>query len=463
MAWDEQVGPPRTPRGPALRLWLRALPAWALGLVLVTVATAWPWLLLVGWLQRGGPYFWWFVLGVAAVVALAWLRFLDERALRAVPGIRGPSVDRERRMLTALHAAGAPPATVWVGSVGTDRTLCLATPTRCHVVVPCEPTLDDASLAADAAARLRTSRPWLRPLTLVAGAAWLGPFTLAAQVLARRLGLGSGDVPGVGGDEPRTGRLEPSLAVDPVTTAAAFLSAGLTGFGSAAAAAIVLGEPDRLPLSRPNPWLSVVGAGLIAALTWMVLWVWPKEWTVIRVEGVRSRGGAPEWRGTNDRREAVRNRAVIAGRRGLPQVIGTFASWFGATMWCTYVPLKLMQAFGWLHPATHEWRMSYVALVLPGVALGVYAYRSAWDLQRGNPMVVLAGGALYVVATGLAPLIVRGLVAAGAVDDSSGRALVVAHVLVVTALVVALVGAGRHLVRRRGLSSAATVPPTGGS
>lgn len=89
LGWDEQVAPSRLPQWPVLRLWLRALPVWVLGVVLVTAATAWPWLLLLGWLHRGGPYFWWFGLGCLLVVALTWLRFLDERALRAVSGIRG--------------------------------------------------------------------------------------------------------------------------------------------------------------------------------------------------------------------------------------------------------------------------------------------------------------------------------------------------------------------------------------
>src|SRR6478752_8278542 len=213
LAWDEQVGPSRPAQGPVLRLWLRAAPAWVLGVVLVTAATAWPWLLLMGWLHRGGAYFWWFGLGCLLVVTLTWLRFLDERALRAVGGIRGPSVQRERELTDALTAAGAPPATVWLGRVGTDRTLCLATPTRCHVVVPLEPSVDDATLAADAAARLHSSGPWLRPLTLVAGAAWLGPFTLAAQVFARRLGLGTGRIPGTGA-APGPGELDATGAVD---------------------------------------------------------------------------------------------------------------------------------------------------------------------------------------------------------------------------------------------------------
>src|SRR6478672_9373412 len=151
LAWDEQVGPSRPAQGPVLRLWLRAAPAWVLGVVLVTAATAWPWLLLMGWLHRGGAYFWWFGLGCLLVVTLTWLRFLDERALRAVGGIRGPSVQRERELTDALIAAGAPPATVWLGRVGTDRTLCLATPTRCHVVVPLEPSVDGATASGPAA------------------------------------------------------------------------------------------------------------------------------------------------------------------------------------------------------------------------------------------------------------------------------------------------------------------------
>src|SRR6476661_8671426 len=314
LGWDEQVAPSRLRQWPVLRLWLRALPVWVLGVVLVTAATAWPWLL---------------------VVALTWLRFLDERALRAVSGIRGPSPQRERALADALAAAGAPPATVWLGRVGTDRTLCLATPTRCHVVVPLEPSVDDATLAADAAARLHTSGPWLRPLTLVAGAAWLGPFTLAAQVFARRLGLGTGRIPGTGA-APGPGELDATGAVDPVTTAVAFLATGLTGFATAATAAALLGDGDRLNLNASNPWATVAAYALFAGLTWMILWVWPKEWGTIAVDGVRSRGSAPTWRGTNDRREAVRNRAVIAGRRGLAQVFGAFGSWFAVTMWCMW-------------------------------------------------------------------------------------------------------------------------------
>ena len=111
LGWDEQVAPSRLPQWPVLRLWVRVLPVWVLGVVLVTAATAWPWLLLMGWLHRGGPYFWWFGLGCLLVVALTWLRFLDERALRAVSGIRGPSPQRERALTDALAAAGAPPAT----------------------------------------------------------------------------------------------------------------------------------------------------------------------------------------------------------------------------------------------------------------------------------------------------------------------------------------------------------------
>jgi hypothetical protein len=106
LGWDEQVPPSRLPQWPVLRLWLRALPVWVLGVVLVTAATAWPWLLLMGWLHRGGPYFWWFGLGCVLVVALTWLRFLDERALRAVSGIRGPSPQRERALADAPRALG---------------------------------------------------------------------------------------------------------------------------------------------------------------------------------------------------------------------------------------------------------------------------------------------------------------------------------------------------------------------
>ena len=449
MGWDEQVVPDRPSRGPVLQAWLRALPAWALGVALVTVATGWPWLLLMGWLQRGGPYFWWFVLGCLLVVAVTWLRFLDARALRAVPGVRGPSAAREAELVAALAAAGAPPATVWLGRVGTDRTRCLATPTRCHVVVPLEPSVDDATLAADAAARLHTSGPWLRPLTLVAGAAWLGPFTLAAQVFARRLGLGTGRVPGTGA-APGPGELDATGAVDPVTTAVAFLATGLTGFATAATAAALLGDGDRLNLNASNPWATVAAYALFAGLTWMILWVWPKEWGTIAVDGVRSRGSAPTWRGTNDRREAVRNRAVIAGRRGLAQVFGAFGSWFAVTMWCMWAPLGLMERFGWVESATPTYRLVYVVLAAPGIALGVYAFRSGWDLQRGNPMFVLFWGAVYLATTGLTPLLVWCLAAAHVVDDASGLALVVAHVVVALLLAGGLGGWAHHVLTRRG-------------
>ncbi|GAA2742088.1 hypothetical protein GCM10009868_10710 [Terrabacter aerolatus] len=463
LGWDEQVGqlgqvgPSRPARGPVLRRWLRALPAWVLGVALVTAATAWPWLLLMGWLQRGGPYFWWFVLGCLAVVALTWLRFLDERALRAVPGIRGPSVERERQLTSALAAAGAPPATVWIGRVGSDRTRCLATPTRCHVVVPLEPSVDDATLAADAARRLRTSGPWLRPLSLVAGAAWLGPFTLGAQLVMRRLGIGSGEAPrgdGDGGDGGATNRseqLEPADAVDPITTAVAFLSAGLTGFATAGAAAAVLGEGDRLSLNSRNPWVTVFSVLFFAALTWMIVAVWPRTWFPISVDGARSRGTAPLWRGTNDPREARRNRAVIAGRRSLVQVFGTFGSWLVATMWVTWAPIGLAERFGWIEPATTAYQLVYLVLVAPALALGVYAFRSAWDLQRGNPFFVVLWSVVYVATTGLTPLLVWCLAAAGAVDETSGAALLVAHVVVAAGPVATLGALGRHLMRRRGI------------
>jgi len=451
LAWDEQVGPSRPAQGPVLRLWLRAAPAWVLGVVLVTAATAWPWLLLMGWLHRGGAYFWWFGLGCLLVVTLTWLRFLDERALRAVGGIRGPSVQRERELTDALTAAGAPPATVWLGRVGTDRTLCLATPTRCHVVVPLEPSVDDATLAADAAARLHSSGPWLRPLTLVASAAWLGPCTLVAQTFLRRLGIGTGGIPRVGGDAPRVGRFDAADAVDPVTTAVAFLSAGLTGFATAGAVAAVLGEGDRLSLNSRNPWVTVLSYLFFAAVTWMILAVWPKTWFPISVDGARSRGKAPLWRETNDPREARRNRAVIAGRRSLVQIFGAFGSWFVATMWLMWAPLGLAERFGWLEPATTAFQLVYIVLVAPGLALGIYAFRSAWDLQRGNPFFVLLWATVYVVTTGLTPLLVWCLGVAGAVDDASGAALLVAHVVVAGGLVATLGGLGRHVMRRRGL------------
>ncbi len=459
MGWDEQVAPDRPSRGPVLRAWVRGLPAWALGVALVTVATGWPWLLLMGWLQRGGPYFWWFVLGCLLVVAVTWLRFLDERVLRAVPGVRGPSAGREAELLAALAAAGAPPATVWLGRVGTDRTRCLATPTRCHVVVPLEPSVDDATLAADAAARLRSSGPWLLPLTLVAGTAWLGPFTLVAQLFHRRLGLGTGRVPGTGDDAPGPGQLDASGAVDPITTAVAFLAAGLTGFATASSAASVLGDGDRLNLDASNPWVTVAAYALFAGLTWMILWVWPKEWGTIAVDGVRSRGPAPTWRGTNDRREAVRNRAVIAGRRGLAQVFGAFGSWFAVSMWCMWAPLGLMERFGWVESATPTYRLVYLVLAVPGIALGVYAFRSGWDLQRGNPMFVLFWGAVYLATTGLTPLLVWCLAAAHVVDDASGLALGVAHVAVALVLAGGLGGLGRHLLGRRGVMVGARPAP----
>lgn len=457
LGWDEQVPPSRLPQWPVLRLWLRALPVWVLGVVLVTAATAWPWLLLLGWLHRGGPYFWWFGLGCLLVVALTWLRFLDERVLRAVSGIRGPSPQRERALTDALAAAGAPPATVWLGRVGTDRTLCLATPTRCHVVVPLEPSVDDTTLAADAAARLRTVAPWLRPLTLVAGAAWLGPFTLVAQTLLRRLGIGTGELPGHGGDTPTAGGLDASGAVDPVTTAVAFLSAGLTGFATAGAVAALLGEGERLSLDSRNPWVTVLSYLLFAALTWMILAVWPRTWAPIRVDGARSRGKAPLWRETNDPREARRNRAVIAGRRSLVQIFGAFGSWFVATMWLMWAPLGLAERFGWLEPATPAFQLAYLVLVAPGLGLGVYAFRSAWDLQRGNPYVVWLWAGVYVATTGLTPLLVWCLVAAGAVDEASGPALLVAHVVVAACLVAATGSLGRHLLQRRGTPATATV------
>ena len=344
MAWVGQVGPPRPARGPVLRLWLRAMPAWVLGVVLVIVATAWPWLLLMGWLHRGGPYFWWFGLGCLLVTVLTWLRFLDERVLRAVPGISGPSVERERELVAALAAAGAPPSTVWTGWVGTDRTVCFATPTRCHVVVPAEPAVEDLTLAADAAARLHSPGPWLRPLTLVASAAWLGPFTVGAQVLMRRFGIGGGDVRGAVGDlgdvgDAAPGQLDAAVAVDPITTAVAFLSTGLTGFATAGAAAAVLGEGDRLSLNSRNPWVTVLSYLFFAAMTWMIIAVWPKTWDEISVDGARSRGRTPLWRRTNDPRQAQRNRAVIAGRRSLVQIFGAFGSWFVATMWLMWAPL----------------------------------------------------------------------------------------------------------------------------
>ena len=460
LAWDAEVGSTRPASGPVVRAWLRALPAWVLGVVLVTVATAWPWLLLMGWLHRGGAYFWWFGVGCVVVVALTWLRFLDERVLRAVPGIRGPSAQRERELTAALAAAGAPPATVWLGRVGTDRTLCLATPTRCHVVVPLEQTVDDAALGADAVKRLRTSAPWLRPLVVVARAAWLGPFTLLTQTMLRRLGLGSGTVPGVGRDTPEPGRLDASDAVDPVTTAVAFMSAGLTGYPTAGAVAALLGEGDRLSLNSRNPWATVLSYLFFAAMTWMVIAVWPKTWAPISVDGARSRGKAPLWRETNDPREARRNRAVIAGRRSLVQVFGAFGSWFVASMWLMWAPLGLAERFGWIEPATTPFQLVYLALVVPGLALGIYAFRSAWDLQRGNPFFVLLWAAVYVVTTGLTPLLVWCLVAAGAVEETSGPALLVAHVVVGGALAGALGALGGHVLQRRGVVVTARVSPT---
>ena len=112
---------------------------------------------------------------------------------------------------------------------------------------------------------------------------------------------------------------------------------------------------------------------------------------------------------------------------------------------------EAQDGIGWVESATPTYRLVYLVLAAPGIALGVHAFRSGWDLQRGNPLFVLLWGAVYLVTTGLTPLFVWCLAAAHVVDDASGLALVVAHIAVAAVLAGGLGSLARHHLQRRGL------------
>lgn len=428
-----------------VRLPLRAVPAWTAWVLALLVGTAWPWLALTAWVQRGGAYFWAFAVGCLLPVAATYLRFGDERAVRAVRGIRVPDPERERVLQAALAAQGLGDVLVWEGVLDDAAPLGLAAWGRRHVVVPVGVDAEPSALALAARDDYATGRPWVRPVSTFWRPTLRGPLDLAVGVGRRALRLRLQVDPRP--DDGTGAELDGTRAVAPLESVLAFVGAPITGCVVAMATAAAVGA-DRFGVDPEGPWLTVTAYAILAGLVWLALLVQPRGWREFDVPGAVATPDAPRWKGSEDERVLRRNHAVVAGRRSLVNLFGPFASWFVASLWVLSVPLGLAERFGWVREATRPYQLVYLVLAVPAIALGVYAFRSAWGLRRGSPLVVLALGAVYVLVTGLTPLLLWVVARAGILDESSPVALGVWATALTTVLAVGLGGLARHVLGR---------------
>lgn len=285
----------------------------------------------------------------------------------------------------------------------------------------------------------------MRPVATFWRSTLHGPVDLAVGVARRALRLRLRDEPRA--DDGTGPVLDGSRAVAPLESILAFVAAPLTGCVVAMATAAAVGA-DRFGVDPDGPWLTVAAYAILSGLVWLALLVQPRTWREFDVPGAVPTPDAPRWKGTEDARVLRRNHAVVAGRRSLVNLFGPFTSWFVASLWILSVPLGLAERFGWVREATRPYQVTYVVLAVPAIALGITAFRSAWGLRRGSPHAVLASGAVYVLVTGLTPLLMWIVARAGILDESSPVALVVWAAALTTLLAVGLGGLARHLLGR---------------
>lgn len=419
------------------------------GLVLLVLGLTWPLLLLVGWITKGSLYFWVFLLGAALVALIGYARFMDERALRRVRGIRGPDAADEVALTRTFAEAGLPGVTVWRARIEPNTVQTFGAITlggiRRHVVLPLahesetpDPTIDAAgderALAARARREFATVAPWRRTVSNAASAATLNPVTTARRLLRaspRRSADGTIPLPHVGPSRP-----------------IALLGALIIGYAVCVAASAT--RADGRVDSSDNPWATFAAYALFGAGFLIYLLVSPSRWPLIPVDGSTEDPDAPLWKGKLDPRRAERNDVVLQARRSYITVFGSFITWFAASLWLLKVPLGIAEASGWVQEATLAYQVCYVLAIVPALWIGAVALRTTWGMtKRPRPGIAITVWLLtYLAITLLVPVLLWLVLQTGVIDETSGLSVGITAGVIALLLTGGLIPLANHLIGR---------------